>query len=455
MTRIRTACASAAFLACLVTADAQAKVSDQEAQQLKTVLTPWGSERAGNSAGTIPAWTGGFATTPSGLQPDSVMPDFFAGDARIVTIDAANVDQYADKLPAGAVFMLKNYKGYHIEVYPTHRTAMAPQWYYERTFYNATHAALKGDWLDNIVGGIPFPIPKTGKEIAWNINLTFKGTQTEQHAAFYIVPPNGNPQEESETSQYYWYPYNDPAQTVAGFGGYYHLTRVDTVGPPYRVGEATLSWLTTDKPQHDLEIWQYLVGQRRLRKAPQILYDGTYPDCGGLVAVDELGIWLGAPDRYNFTIVGKKEMYIPYNSNKIYHDTTRSLLGPMYLNPDDVRWELHRVWIVDLDLAPGKRHLIPHRRIYVDEDTWTPFVGDDYDAQGKLWKVSYAFDYVAPFIPTAAVNSQVTYDVKSGGYCAANMVVSDRPAQRPLLPVAVHKSPSFWSPATLAAEAVR
>ena len=454
MSRMTFAFAGLAFIS--LAGPVSAKVSDQDAQKLKTVLTPWGAERAGNKEGTIPAWTGGFSQPPAGVNPNGVMPDFFAGDAKLLTIDAGNVDRYADKLSTGVIYMIKNYKGYHIDIYPTHRTAVAPQWYYDKTFYNATHAELQdNNWLAGVVGGIPFPIPQNGKELSWNINVTWKGTQTHALTGFYIVAPNSAPQQTSEASQNYLYPYNDPSVTLADYNGYDLMSRVDTVGPPSRVGEANLSWTSTDQRKHDLEIWQYLVGQRRLRKAPNITYDGTYPDCGGMVSVDELAIWLGAPDRYDFKIIGKKELYLPYNNNKVFHDTSTSLLGPLYLNPDDVRWELHRVWVVDLDLAPGKHHLIPHRRIYVDEDTWAPLLGDDYDARGTLWKVAEGLTYMNPFIPTAVLNSQVTYETRGAGYCAATMVTTDHPREFPLLPIRPPYSASYWQPATLAAESAR
>ena len=55
-------CAAAAA-ATLVLAPAQAAVDAQKAAELRTALTPLGADKAGNKDGSIPAWTGGVATS--------------------------------------------------------------------------------------------------------------------------------------------------------------------------------------------------------------------------------------------------------------------------------------------------------------------------------------------------------------------------------------------------------
>ncbi|MGI4801968.1 MAG: DUF1329 domain-containing protein [Janthinobacterium lividum] len=442
--------------ATLLTSTAIAQVTAQEAQQLKSNLTPLGAEKAGNQDGTIPAWTGGLTQLPSGLRPTDSMPDFFAGDAKRLTIDGSNVAQYASKLSDGTIRMLKTIKGYHIDIYPTHRTAAAPQWFYDGTFANATQAKLVDtNWVIDARTGIPFPIPKSGKQIAWNANLNWRGVQTLATTASYIVEPGGGPELAAVTHDARWEPYNDPSAAGSASRNYYLLARENTVGPPNRVGEAILSWGSFNEDKAPQITWQYLVGQRRLRKAPQVTYDGAYPDCGGVISVDELDVWNGPPDRYDMTIVGKKEIFIPYNNNKIMHDTSQSLLQADTINPNDVRWELHRVWVVDYDLATGKRHQIPHRRIYFDEDTWNPVLADDYDAQHTMWKTTTGFEYVNPSFPGTLLASQATYDLRNNGYCAERMVTSDHMQEHPVAPLVPGEQPNFYQPETLAAESAR
>lgn len=452
---------STVLLTCLLATSlstdlASATVTQQEAQQLKTTLTPFGAEKAGNKDGTIPPWTGGFTQLPAGVKATGPMPDFFASDPKRLTINAANASQYADKLSDGTMRMLKGMPGFHIDVYPTHRTASAPQWFYDGTFANATAAKLiDNNWVGGAQPGIPFPIPKNGKEVALNGDLNWRGTQTQATTATYIIGPSGGAEFAAETKDYRWEPYNDPSNVNGPDRNYYLLAREDTIGPPNRVGETILSWQTFNEELAPQLTWQYLVGQRRLRKAPQVTYDGAYPDCGGIVTDDELDVWNGPPDRYDMTIVGKKEMFVPYNNNKIAHDTQARLLGPRYLNPDDIRWELHRVWVVSFTLAPGKRHLLPYRTVYFDEDSWAPTLADDYDSGHTLWKSTQGYQNVNPGFPASYVSSQATFDMKGGGYCAERMVTTDRPGEHPAVPLLPAQPPSFFQPGTIAAEAVR
>lgn len=52
----------------VASAPAWAAVSASEAARLGQELTPFGSPKAGNSAGTIPAWTGGLTEPPPGYE---------------------------------------------------------------------------------------------------------------------------------------------------------------------------------------------------------------------------------------------------------------------------------------------------------------------------------------------------------------------------------------------------
>lgn len=433
-----------------------AKVTPEEAAQLKTVLTPFGAERAGNAAGTIPAWTGGLTQLPPGLVATDKMPDFHKDDKPTLTINAGNADQYSDHLSIGTLYMLKHYPGYKLVVYPTHRDASAPQWFYEATFKNATTAEIKdGLWVANAKSGIPFPIPKTGLEAIWNLNLIWYTVQGIGHGSAYVVAPGGVPLLNSTTLDQRWSPYTDPNYSGDAFKGYYLLAEENTIGPANRVGNQILAYESFDQNVSPQITWQYLVGQRRLRKAPQVTYDGAYPDCGGISTVDENSLFNGAPDRYNFRIVGKKEIYVPYDNNGLGFHTTTEVLQPNFVNPDLVRWELHRVWIIDLTLAPGKRHLLPHRRIYLDEDTWQATTSEDYDTNGVLAKIGLAFTYTAPAFPGVFESTNMLYETRGSGYCIRFLVSADHPAERALIPVKPAFPASFFSPNTIAAESVR
>src|SRR6185503_18298037 len=144
------------------TVSAQAAVSAHEAAKLKSTLTPVGAEKAGNKASTIPAWDGGLAKAPPGYKNGDVRPDPYADEKPVLSINAKNMVQYADKLTDGVQALMKKYPDFRIDVYPTHRTAAAPQSVYDNTFRNATQAKTVdgGHGVEGAWGGIPFPIPK-------------------------------------------------------------------------------------------------------------------------------------------------------------------------------------------------------------------------------------------------------------------------------------------------------
>ena len=64
-----------------------------------------------------------------------------------------------------------------------------------------------------------------------------------------------------------------------------------------------------------------------MRKAPGISYDVPDADAAGFVSLDEYYVFFGGLDRYNFKLVGKKEMYVPYNNNRLYTRPVSEILG--------------------------------------------------------------------------------------------------------------------------------
>jgi hypothetical protein len=106
-------------------------VTADEAKQLGTTLTQVGAEKAGNKEGTIPEYTGGLTTAPAGFDKGKgVRPDPFASEKPVASIDAKNMDKYADKLSEGTKALMQANADYRIDVYPTHRTAgtRSPCW---------------------------------------------------------------------------------------------------------------------------------------------------------------------------------------------------------------------------------------------------------------------------------------------------------------------------------------
>lgn len=426
-------------------------VSADEAAQLKTTLTPFGGERAGNKDGTIPAWDGGYTKAIPGFVNGGRRPDPFASEKPLYAITAKNMEQYADKLTDGVKAMLKKYpETYRLEVYPTHRTAAAPQWVYDNTFKNATNAKLNGLALVDAYGGIPFPIPKNGAEAMWNHILYWRGTDWHLDFRGIQVTSDGKPVVTVDGRADFQMPYYFKDGAANNFKGDFWSVRLLDAGPPVRAGEAITQRqnLDLDKSQ----TWVYLTGQRRVRKLPIACCDTPTPATAGIMAFDEISVFSGRLDRFDWKLVGKKEIYIPYNDNKMLQSKTSELMGKNHLNPDYIRWELHRVWVVEANLAPGKRHQAPKGRYYLDEDTWVAVLADRWDANGQLWKTMFANPIVMPDLPATVPAQQFGfYDLLSGAWYD-NGVLSDKAEQYKIMP---HYADTVFTPDAMSGEGQR
>jgi hypothetical protein len=437
-------------------ASAQAGVSTAEAAKLKGELTPVGAEKAGNKDGTIPEWTGGLTTPTPGFKNGGRRPDPFANEKPTLQITAKNMDQYADKLTEGTKALLKKYpESFRLDVYKTHRSAAAPQWLYDNTLQNATRAAVVessgGPVVKDAYGGYPFPIPKTGIEVMLNAQVRWRGDSWNQVSQGYQVTADGRAVLVQKVSVDNLAPYYFKEGSVDKFDGRYWVVRVNIQGPAIRAGEALVGHLATDESK--TAAWTYLVGQRRVRKIPNACCDTPHPPSAGLLTFDEVEVQNGRLDRFDWKLVGKKEMYIPYNSNRIMVPTKDSdIIGPKHLNPDHVRWELHRVWVVEASLKPGQRHTSPKTRYYVDEDSWWPVLADRWDSQGQLWRVPFSIPVAMPDIPAQVGTVWGAYDLTTGTYLATELFNEQREQYKLVSP---RFKEDYFSSESLGGEGVR
>ena len=408
----------ASLIGIVVSGQCLAAVSADEAAKLKTTLTPLGAEKAGNKDGSIPAWTGGYTKAPAGFKPGSVRPDFFAGEKPLYTVDASNMDKYADKLTDGVKGLLKKYPDFKLNVYPTHRSAAAPQWVYDNTAQNATRAKLidNGFGVEGAYGGTPFPIPKNGNELMWNHLLAWQGETLNHPSAAWIMTANGKFSLASLGEQNKLNPYYMKNGSLENYKGIYLYGRYVQSAPSSKAGEAILAH-EVSSAANQRGIWQYLVGQRRVRRAPSVSYDTPDSVTSGMSFFDEAFMQFGPWDHHEYKLVGKKEILVPYNNNKAAAAKPEDLFGKDFLNPELVRWELHRVWEVEASLAPGKRHVVNKRKYYMDEDSWQIVLFDGWDAQGQLWRTHFTLTVLAPEVPALYANVfWGGYNLQTGGY---------------------------------------
>jgi hypothetical protein len=381
---------SALLLATAVAVSAAISVAD--ANRLGNDLTPLGGEKKGNAAGTIPAWTG-TPKIPAGFKAGDHHPDPFANDAIKFTITPENADQYADQLSAGHLALLKTYPSYKMPVYPTHRSASNPQRIYDATKQHAVNASLTGhgNGITGSVIGIPFPIPQNGLEVIWNHLTRYRGVAASRHIGQAAPQRNGS-YSTVEFEDDFLFNYVREGIQEKDLDNVLIYFKQAVVAPARLAGSILVVHETMDQVKEKRRAWIYNAGQRRVRLAPSIEYDTPGTASDNMRTSDQFDMFNGAPDRYDWTLVGKKEMIVPYNSYKLHAKGLKNddILKPLHINQDLTRYELHRVWVVDATLKSGTKHVYSRRTFYIDEDSWQILAVDQYDGRGQLWRVSEA-----------------------------------------------------------------
>ena len=364
---------------------AQAKVDAAQAERLGRDLTPLGAEQAANADGSIPAWTGG-VTPPPGYQPGMHNPDPYAQDREVYRVDVSNLAQYQHQLPAGLADLLTRHADYHLRVFPSRRSVSNPQRIYRATRENATRAELiaNGNGIRGAAAGIPFPIPQEGMEVIWNHILHYKGENTHfiNNQAVVI---NGNSNLIKRDRAIY-YVYNREGMTTAELDNTLLYYKYVVTAPAKLAGTALVIQDPLDQVLTTRRAWRYSPDSRRVRRLPLLAYDSVQPDTSDLATADVVDSFNGAPDRYDWTLVGKQEMLVPYNSYAVHQKgiSYDQIVLPRTLNPELLRYELHRVWIVEAALRTGYSHPYAARRFYIDEDSWQILAVDLRDKDGEL-----------------------------------------------------------------------
>lgn len=464
---------------------ADAKVSIEEAAHLGKDLTPLGATVAGNTQGSIPAFSGAAsfdesikAQTPETLDTmraaldelrknnpqdfealrafenltpqnwpqlqqrlDAIMAKMppapqamvrsiykqIAASAPLLVLTRDNYKQYADKLTAGHQAMFARYPSYKMLIYPSVRNGFYPKRIEQATIKNAISAELVGtDELKNAVLGFPFPIPKSGAEAIWNHKLRFRSSAVRRYNNQAIVKSDGSFQlaklVEDIKFKYGNLEENNPGTSII----FYYLSQV--LSPPRVTGQMLLVHETTGVGGRTRDAWLFNPGLGRVLRAPEVGYDNPAIGTDGEQFNDQIDVFNGALDRYDWKLVGKREMYIPYNSLAMISPMVRykDLIRPGHLNQAFAHYELHRVWIVEATLRPGLRHQFKKRRFYLDEDGWAIAVVDCYDNRDQLWKVQEAHLSSLPFVPLVTGVPEAIYDLQSGRYFLTTLVNEDK-----------------------------
>lgn len=412
---------STLLLATTAAISASASAADFKAP-FDPALTAWGAEVSGNSEGTIPAYTGGVENPPQVDYATGIRPDPFKDDQVLFWIDADNMDQYADKLSPGVQGMLTQYPTFRIAVYPTRRSVSYPDHVIENSIKNVSRCSIDENGYELDVsqgchGGIPFPVPKNGTEVLWNKKAAYMGGGRVMRTTSYYVKPNGEVVQPNSMLAYEDSGLYDPSKDIPTREW---AIRTEYSAPTRVAGQATLIFDGLDGTRRS---WSYQPATRRTRLAPDLAGDTPIAAQGGAQLYDMMNMFGGSLEGWNWKLVGKQEMYIPYNIYSTMNGESENckpdtgLFQPFHVNPECVRWELHRVWHVQATIKEGKRHILQKRDFFFDEDSWIGGVQDTYDRDGQLYQVEWAPlwpDYVKHAPITASSFS--VFDLRSRLY---------------------------------------
>jgi hypothetical protein len=388
-------------------------------------LTPVGAERGGNKDGTIPAWEGKVDTPLPGWTYGKYRGDYWKhkNEKPLYSIDASNVDKYKDKLSAGQAQFIRQTKGYRMDVYPSHRNADFPEFVLANTKKNAGHAKLSedGGYLrDAYLPGVPFPTPRNGAEAIWNYMVRYQGAGLEYAAGTWTAlspRPGSTEWIQAKGPQLTYFPWGKKGSaTPAQIGDVLYSIYFQYQTPPALAGQGLVQTWYFNK---DNEAYYYFPGQRRVRRLPTAAYDTPQIGFENQYTFDQPYLLNGSIDRHEWKLLGKKEMYIPYNCFGMFNfkEQLHDVALLKYLKNESRRYELHRVWIVEGTVKKGMRHAAPKKVFYIDEDSWLAVVGEDYDSKGSLWKFRESYP-----IPAWDLGGSFTtqpfaqYDLTNGRY---------------------------------------
>lgn len=417
---------------------ALAKVPAAEADKLGKELTCVGAEKAGTKDG-VPEYSGKWLGTPPGVQYTPNVGqhpvDPYASEKPLFSITAENQTQYASKLSEGQKALFAKFpKTFRMDIYPGHRDFR----YVDSTCELAKKNALNAEIVDGglgikgaVNGAIPFPIPKTGTEALMNNMFPTRPFNEAKISDVANVLSDGSIS---------WGRGDNkslcrvclPSEVGKPLEGDMAYSRSKTLLPEREKGGVSVSQEPVNFAKDKRLAWSYDPGTRRVRQLPEFGFDQPLGVTGGKMTIDSDRLFNGSPERYTWKLLGKREMYIPANTYKLHANTVKyaDLLKPGVPNPDYIRWELRRVWVVEGSLKEGYRHLYGKRVLFLDEDTGHAVMSDMYDARGSLWQYAYLNYYYAFDSKTWQAGTSFYFDLNSGGYVGYTLF-----QERPLGPV--------------------
>jgi len=411
-------CAGSVFAA--ATPEQVAKLGGDE-------LTCMGAERAGTESGVAEYAGKWYKDWPGLSSKHGYEPGPYADEEPLFTITSANVSEHAERLSDGMLGMFEKYPDtFKMNIYPSRRDFRFVDWVCDVVAKNAVEAKILDDGLgvSGTSGAHVFPFPQNGDEAIWNAILPHRawsekavhdiadiyenGTVAWGQSDFRTLNPGNHPDPDERGS------YTDP------ISAYFY---VGTKLPTRAAGEVAVGYQPNNFKSDSTQAWQYNPGIRRVRKAPEVGFDYPVPPAGLRTVDDDYG-FNGSPERYDWKLLGKRELYVPYHNFKVNDPDLAydELITPNSINPDLVRYELHRVWVIEGNLKAGVRHIYKRRLLYADEDNWLTLASDAWDGQDQLYKVNMILFFYSQESGTYHRGVSLYHDLTSGAYEATYLV---------------------------------
>ncbi len=239
-------------------------------------------------------------------------------------------------------------------------------------------------------GGLPFPKPKDGLQVAFNFINTYTGDDADRYYdVTWISAKRG-----VETTEYWhWLTMRtanrtdlDPRPSVADFAAdRIRSTSITIALEPYdKQGFGALYFSSLDPV--DLTGHVYVPAMRRVLRHSF----GTRGDSWNATdfLYEDVNGYLGAAEWMNWKLVGQKTMLLPVNSGAPHGKDVKAVFDLdawPHWNPK-VNWQARPVYV--LEVKP-KIPDYPYSRmlLLVDAETFTVPYKEAYDKKGELWKI--------------------------------------------------------------------
>ncbi|MBV1930622.1 MAG: DUF1329 domain-containing protein [Porticoccaceae bacterium] len=450
----------------LVSGVAMAAVTPEEKAKIGlegTELTPTGAIRAGNAEGTIPEWKNEPIVPPADFKPGGFHLDPFASDEPRLKITPQNYQDHADKLSEGQKRMFETYPEFFMNIYPTRRSMVYQPYIYDAALKNLDRSELviAEDFHMGMIGytgtrkAWAFPIPHDGNEAFMNQASRPRPVWYDARETTIAVGTTGS-YVVNKLQVNFHYKWSDPELTDEDPGSTpedNNTLYIQVLTAPAKLaGQVVLVHEPPTFTENFRMAWAYSPGQRRVKRAPQIVYDNPTTAGDGLGTTDQGYGFNGPNDRFTYKLVGKREMYVPYNPYKLAaQDATpdKVIREDGRLNQDYSRYELHRVWVIESDLKEGTSHAYSKRTYYLDEDSWEVMLVDIYDRRGELWR--HWEDHNIMYYETGFSNrvAEVSYDFNAHRMMAL-MIDKDRAPN-----FAWRAEDNYFSPAAVRRRGIR